>query len=170
MKCEYERMANWTVRGITLSTQNCAQAGSQGPRPLHTWILTSRRDWFGPFGSVTVNGPCDRLKKQGFISDGAWFYSFLRVLRHDFCQCSIVSTWNERFVFKIVLLRHPYRDPPRSLVRDERTHPHSPRFVVYHSTCRPLSSSPPREQLCNRSCSNKHTHTCPNSESRKMRH
>ena len=25
------------------------------------------------------------------------------------------------------------------------------------STCRPLSSSPPREQLCNRSCSNKHT-------------
>ena len=32
------------------------------------------------------------------------------------------------------------------------------RLVVYHSTCRPLSSSPPREQLCNRSCSNKHTH------------
>ncbi len=31
-------------------------------------------------------------------------------------------------------------------------------LVVYHSTCRPLSSSPPREQLCNRSCSNKHTH------------
>ena len=29
---------------------------------------------------------------------------------------------------------------------------------AYHSTCRPLSSSPPREQLCNRSCSNKHTH------------
>ena len=27
------------------------------------------------------------------------------------------------------------------------------------STCPPLSSSPPREQLCNRSCSNKHTHT-----------
>ena len=25
------------------------------------------------------------------------------------------------------------------------------------STCPPLSSSPPREQLCNRSCSNKHT-------------
>ena len=42
-------------------------------------------------------------------------------------------------------------------VRDERTHPHRPRLVVYHSTCRPLSSSPPREQLCNRSCSNKHT-------------
>jgi hypothetical protein len=38
-------------------------------------------------------------------------------------------------------------------------HPHRPRLVVYHSTCRPLSSSPPREQLCNRSCSNKHTHT-----------
>ena len=36
-------------------------------------------------------------------------------------------------------------------------HPHRPRLVVYHSTCRPLSSSPPREQLCNRSCSNKHT-------------
>ena len=44
-----------------------------------------------------------------------------------------------------------------ALVRDERTHPHRPRLVVYHSTCRPLSSSPPREQLCNRSCSNKHT-------------
>ena len=50
----------------------------------------------------------------------------------------------------------PY--PPRSLVRDGQTHPHRPRLVVYHSTCRPLSSSPPREQLCNRSCSNK-THT-----------
>ena len=33
----------------------------------------------------------------------------------------------------------PY--PPRSLVSDERTHPHRPRLVVYHSTCRPLSSS-----------------------------
>jgi len=42
-------------------------------------------------------------------------------------------------------------------VRDERTHPHRPRLVVSHSTCPPLSSSPPREQLCNRSCSNKHT-------------
>ncbi len=37
--------------------------------------------------------------------------------------------------------------------------PHRLWLVVYHSTCRPLSSSPPREQLCNRSCSNKHTHT-----------
>jgi hypothetical protein len=27
-------LANSTVRGITLSTQNCDQAGSQGPRPL----------------------------------------------------------------------------------------------------------------------------------------
>jgi len=32
----------------------------------------------------------------GFISDEAWFYSFLRVLRHDFC--SIVS--NERFLIQ----------------------------------------------------------------------
>ncbi len=53
----------------------------------------------------------------------------------------------------------PY--PPRSLVRDEQTHPHRPRLVVSHSTCPspPLSSPPgppgPREQLCNRSCSNK---------------
>jgi hypothetical protein len=31
---------------------------------------------------------------------------------------------------------------PRSLVRDEQTHPHRPRFVVSHSTCPPLSSSP----------------------------
>jgi len=28
-------------------------------------------------------------------------------------------------------------------VRDERTHPHTPRLVVSHSTCPPLSSSPP---------------------------
>jgi hypothetical protein len=35
----------------------------------------------------------------------------------------------------------PY--PPRSLVRDERTHPHRLRLVVSHSTCPPLSSSPP---------------------------
>ncbi len=35
----------------------------------------------------------------------------------------------------------PY--PPRLVVRDERTHPHSPRLVVSHSTCPPLSSSPP---------------------------
>jgi hypothetical protein len=48
--------------------------------------------------------------------------------------------------------------PPCSLVRDERTHPHRPRLVVSHSTCPPLSSSPPSEQLCNRSSSNKHTH------------
>jgi hypothetical protein len=34
----------------------------------------------------------------------------------------------------------PY--PPRSLVRDEQTHPHRPRLVVSHSTCPPLSSSP----------------------------
>ena len=37
--------------------------------------------------------------------------------------------------------------PPRSLVRDERTHPHRPRLVVSHSTCPPLSSSPPRTTL-----------------------
>jgi len=35
----------------------------------------------------------------------------------------------------------PY--PPRSLVRDEQTHPHRPRLVVSHSTCPALSSSPP---------------------------
>jgi hypothetical protein len=50
----------------------------------------------------------------------------------------------------------PY--PPSSLVRDEQTHPHRPRLVVSQSTC-PLFL-PPREQLCNRSCSNK-THTHP---------
>ena len=47
-------------------------------------------------------------------------------------------------------------------VSDEQTHPHRPRLVVSHSTCPPLSSPPPREQLCKRSCSNKtHTHTLP---------
>ncbi len=37
--------------------------------------------------------------------------------------------------------------------------PLSPRLVVSRSTCPLLSPSPPREQLCNRSCSNKHTDT-----------
>ena len=40
----------------------------------------------------------------------AGFYSFLRVLRHDFC--SIVS--NERFLFKIVLLRHAQLRKPKN--------------------------------------------------------
>jgi len=51
----------------------------------------------------------------------------------------------------------PY--PPRSLVRGGQPSPHKPRLVVSRSTCPPLSSPPTREQLCNRSCSNK-THTC----------
>jgi hypothetical protein len=49
--------------------------------------------------------------------------------------------------------------PPRSPVRDGHTSPHRPRLVVSRSTCPPLSFSPPREQLCNRYCSNKHAHT-----------
>ena len=32
-------------------------------------------------------------------------------------------------------------------VRDEQTHPHRPRLVVSHSTCPPLSSSPPANRL-----------------------
>jgi hypothetical protein len=51
-----------------------------------------------------------------------------------------------------------YPSPPRSLVRDGQTSPHRPRLVVSRSTCPPLSPPPPREQLCNRYCSNKHTH------------
>ena len=46
---------------------------------------------------------------------------------------------------------------PRSLVGDGQTSSHRPRLVVSGSTC-PPSSPPPREQLCNRYCSNKHTH------------
>ena len=47
----------------------------------------------------------------------------------------------------------PLENPRKhSLVRDGQTSPHTPRLVVSRSTC------PPREQLCNRSCSNK-THT-----------
>jgi hypothetical protein len=39
----------------------------------------------------------------GFISeDVAWFYSFLRVLRHDFC--STVS--NERFLYTVFIQNH----------------------------------------------------------------
>jgi len=57
----------------------------------------------------------------------------------------------------------PY--PPRSLVRDGQTSPHRPRLVVSRSTC-PLLSPPQRQQLCNRSCSNK-THTGPGSLTRR---
>jgi hypothetical protein len=43
-------------------------------------------------------------------------------------------------------------------VRDGQTSPHRPRLVVSRSTCPPLFPPPPqREQLCTRSCSNKHT-------------
>jgi hypothetical protein len=51
----------------------------------------------------------------------------------------------------------PY--PSCSLVQDGQTNPHRPRLVVFRSTCLPLSPPPPREQLCNRSCTViKHTH------------
>jgi len=54
--------------------------------------------------------------------------------------------------FKLLLTRsspsrHPpftqYPSPSRSLVRDGQTSPHKPRLVVPHSTCPPLSPSPP---------------------------
>ncbi len=70
---------------------------------------------------------------------------------------------------------HTIFSPPRSLVRDGQTSPLRSGLVVSRSTCPPLSSPPhansfvigpavinypppPREQLCNRYCSNKHTH------------
>jgi hypothetical protein len=53
--------------------------------------------FFIPNGhSRVLSGVRGHQLKIGFISDGAWFYSFLRVLRHDFC--SIVS--NERFLIQ----------------------------------------------------------------------
>jgi len=54
--------------------------------------------------------------------------------------------------------RHPpftqYSFPTRSPVRGGQPSPHTPRLVVSHSTCPPLSSSP-RAQLWIRYCSNK---------------
>ena len=61
-----------------------------------------------------------------------------------------LGKWNQKVRFGkpcsnmrlcVLCPKSPY--PPRSLVRDERTHPHRPRLVVSHSTCPPLSSSPP---------------------------
>jgi hypothetical protein len=54
----------------------------------------------------------------------------------------------------------PY--PPRSLVRDEQTHPHRPRLVVSHSTCPPLSSSPHANRFVIGPAVIKHTHYCSN--------
>ncbi len=51
----------------------------------------------------------------------------------------------------------PY--PPRSLVRDDQTHPHRPRLVVSHSTCPPLSSSPHANSFVIGPAVIKHTHT-----------
>jgi hypothetical protein len=51
----------------------------------------------------------------------------------------------------------PY--PPRSLVRDDQTHPHRPRLVVSHSTCPPLSSSPHANSFVIGPTVIKHTHT-----------
>jgi hypothetical protein len=44
---------------------------------------------------------------------------------------------------------------------DGQTSPLRPRLVVSHSTCPPTIPLPPREQLCNRYCSNKHTLIAP---------
>ena len=43
-------------------------------------------------------------------------------------------------------------------VRDEQTHPHSPRLVVSHSTCPPLSSSPHAHSFVIGPAVIKHTH------------
>jgi hypothetical protein len=44
-------------------------------------------------------------------------------------------------------------------VRDEQTHPHRPRLVVSHSTCPPLSSSPPANSfVIGPEVINTHTH------------
>jgi hypothetical protein len=51
---------------------------------------------FPIFGTCRPGGDRKREYYFGFISDGAWFCSFLRVLRHDFC--SIVS--NGRFLIQ----------------------------------------------------------------------
>ena len=76
-----------------------------------------------------------------------------------------------------------YPSSPRSLVRDGQTSSHWPRLVVSRSTCPHFPPKPAREQLCNRYCSNKHTHldvstenlrmyqtTCMNQQNRDVKH
>ena len=54
--------------------------------------------WYGVFERMrnVLSAPFSRCdygyKKYGFISDGAWFCSFLRVLRHDFCSIVLIQT------------------------------------------------------------------------------
>ena len=57
-----------------------------------------------------------------------------------------------------LLLSHNLPTPPCSLVRDGQTHPHRPRLVVSHSTCPPLSSSPPANSFVIGPAVIKHTH------------
>ena len=55
---------------------------------------------------------------------------------------------------------------PRSLVCDERTHPHTPRLVVSHITCPPISSSPPANSfVIGPAVINTHTPKCTQSAS-----
>jgi hypothetical protein len=49
----------------------------------------------------------------------------------------------------------------KDIIIHDVTSSHRPRLVVSRSTCPPLFPPHPREQLCNRYCSNKHTLVSP---------
>jgi hypothetical protein len=82
-------------------------------------------------------------------------------------QCSLNETRLEKFPFlpprdvwerrrDLYLFWDSNFFPEKQGTLDGQTSPHRPRLVVSRSTCPPLfPPPPPREQLCNRYCSNK---------------